>query len=166
MRATRPGGRDVVVTPFSYTLGVGLEDLELVGSAAITGTGNAGANTLNGATNSAANVLIGGLGDDEYILGAGDTYIENPGEGIDAIVLSSPAANPGNIFDLAPYPEIEGMRVTDAAGAATLLGDGRSNRLTGNLLGNILRGEGGDDRLAGGAGNDRYTGLAQAVGPT
>jgi Ca2+-binding RTX toxin-like protein len=158
------GAQDVVVTSFAYTLGLGLEGLELVGSAAVTGTGNGDANTLNGATNSAANVLIGGLGDDDYILGAGDTYVENPGEGIDAIVLSAPAGNPGNVYDLVPYGELEGIRVTDGAGAVTLLGDARDNRLVGNSFANVLQGFGGNDRLVGGGGDDSYLGFGANSG--
>lgn len=159
------GDGDVVVTSSDYViLSAGIEGVELTGSNAVTATGNEWANTLNGATNSAANVLIGGAGDDDYILGTGDTYVEAVDGGSDTVYITAPAATPDNVYDLTPYVNIEGLHATDGAGAVTLMGDARSNRLTGNSFANVLVGGAGDDSLAGGAGDDLYTGFGIGSG--
>jgi Ca2+-binding RTX toxin-like protein len=67
------GGTDLVRASFDHTLAAEVENLELIGSFAIDGTGNNLDNTLRG--NSAANVLIGGGGKDMMYGGAGaDTF--------------------------------------------------------------------------------------------
>ncbi|MEX5575052.1 calcium-binding protein [Pseudomonas lijiangensis] len=71
-------GIDTVESSVTWTLGSNLENLTLVGTSAINGTGNALANVLSG--NAAANTLTGGAGNDTYILGRGygvDTVVEN-----------------------------------------------------------------------------------------
>ncbi len=97
------GGIDQVNASASHTLGIGIENLTLLGAAALSGTGNtqantilgnAGANVLDGGSgndvlngNGAADVVIGGLGRDQLIGGAGgDTFDFN------ATAESGPAA--------------------------------------------------------------------------
>jgi Ca2+-binding RTX toxin-like protein len=68
----------------TWTLGANLENLTLLGTAAINGTGNSLNNTLTG--NSAANVLTGGAGNDTLTGGLGsDTYQVDRAEGRDTI---------------------------------------------------------------------------------
>src|SRR5262249_12161796 len=55
-------GTDRVESSVTWTLGLGLENLVLLGSAAISGTGNGLDNVIKG--NSAANTLTGGDGHD------------------------------------------------------------------------------------------------------
>ncbi len=82
------GGRDTVMATISFALAGGFEDLVLLGTAALTGTGtgadnritgNAGANTLYGLNG--ADTLDGGAGADRLFGGAGnDLFILRRGE--------------------------------------------------------------------------------------
>jgi Ca2+-binding RTX toxin-like protein len=72
-------GTDTVRASVGFTLSGNVENLVLTGAAAINGTGNTLANVLTG--NTAANVLAGGLGNDTYVVGAGDTVTELVGQG-------------------------------------------------------------------------------------
>ena len=69
-------GIDVIRIGTSYTLLNNFEDLELTGTASISGTGNGLANRLTG--NSGNNILNGGLRNDTLVGGAGnDTFVFN-----------------------------------------------------------------------------------------
>jgi Ca2+-binding RTX toxin-like protein len=59
-------GTDTVQSTFSYTLSANFENLTLLGSSSITGSGNASANILTG--NSGNNTLTGFAGNDTYSL--------------------------------------------------------------------------------------------------
>ena len=130
------GANDVVNTTVSYTLPDNVETLRLLGGQAIEGTGNALSNTLIGWMNPAANRLIGGLGNDSYFVGAGDTVVEVAGEGTDTISTYVDYALPDNVENLA----------ANASGNARVL--------TGNGLNNLITGSIGSDTLDGGAGID------------
>jgi Ca2+-binding RTX toxin-like protein len=158
--------RDTVKSSVSYTLGQWVEDLQLTGSAAISGAGNSLANVIDGSTNTAANVLAGGLGNDTYRLGIGDSAVEAPGEGTDTVVVVQGAVG---TYSVASFANIENLVLTDDLGTSNLVGDGEANQLTGNGSANSLSGGGGDDlivdgtggndqdSLFGGAGNDQLT---------
>jgi len=155
---------DRVETSISYTLPTGADYIDLVGTTAISATGNAGNNRLDGRQNTAGNQLIGGSGDDTYYLGSGDTYVEMAGGGSDTLVIETLAGNPQNAYDVNDFQNIENLTVTDAALTATLRGNDVDNRLTGNAFDNLLTGGLGNDQLSGGAGNDTYDGFATASG--
>lgn len=129
-----PGqGVDTVITDATFTLGDDVENLTLVGTAIINGTGNIGNNILAG--NSADNVLTGGTGDDTYVVDATDTIIENPGEGTDTVQTASS-------WVLAA--ELENLTLTGTA-AVNGTGNTANNILTGNSAANVLTGGAGDD---------------------
>ncbi|MEC4890332.1 MAG: calcium-binding protein, partial [Nitrospira sp.] len=137
-------GIDTVQSSVAYVLGDNVENLTLTGSAAINGTGNVLDNVLAG--NSAGNVLTGGAGNDTYIVGAGDTVVENVNEGTDTV-------QSGVSFTLGA--NVESLALT---GAASINGTGNAldNGLAGNSGDNILDGGAGADTMAGGEGNDTY----------
>lgn len=142
------GGIDTVNSSISYALGGELENLTLIGSAAIAGTGNAGNNTLDGSQNTAANVLTGGIGDDVYRLGAGDSVVENANEGMDTVYAA---------FSYTLGNNVENLVLTSATNA-TATGNTLNNRLTGSNANDVLNGNAGNDYLNGMYGNDTLNG--------
>lgn len=144
------GGTDTVNSSISYVLNDNLENLILVGTGAISGTGNSGNNTLNGSLNAAANTLAGGLGDDTYVIGAGDVIVEQAGEGIDSVNVASSYTLGDNL---------ENLTLTSSM-ADNGTGNALDNRLVGNGYNNALSGLGGNDYLSGGYGNDTLNGGA------
>jgi Ca2+-binding RTX toxin-like protein len=128
-------GVDTVQSNIAYTLGANVENLTLTGSSSVSGTGNDLNNTLVG--NTGANALRGGLGNDLYVIGSGDTVTENSDEGVDT-VQSSVMHTLGN--------HVENL---------TLSGNSAING-TGNDLSNVLTGNSAVNTLSGGAGNDTY----------
>jgi Ca2+-binding RTX toxin-like protein len=147
---------DEVRSSVSYTLPTNVENLVLIGTAAINGGGNALNNQLTG--NSADNVLsggsgidtmTGGLGNDSYsVSDTGDVVIENVNEGTDTV--SSRAAT----YTLAA--NVENLILT---GVAAINGGGNAlnNQMTGNSADNVLSGGSGIDTMTGGLGNDSYS---------
>ncbi len=160
-------GTDTVESPVTYTLGVNVEKLVLIGSGTIDGTGNTLGNTLTG--NSAANTLygldgtdtldglggadqmFGGAGNDTYVVdNAGDTVTELSSQGTDTVKA-------GISYTLGA--NIEKLTLT---GSAALSGTGNTlaNTITGNSGANALYGAAGNDTLDGGAGADLLYGNA------
>jgi Ca2+-binding RTX toxin-like protein len=166
------GGTDLVRSSLTWTLGADVENLTLIGSGAIDGTGNALANVITG--NSADNrldggsgndtlnggagndtldggpgndQLLGGAGDDLYLIDStSDVVTENAGEGTD-IVHSSLTRTLGS--------NVEKLTLT---GSANINGTGNAldNVLVGNIGDNTLNGGAGSDSMQGSAGNDTY----------
>ena len=139
-------GLDTVRASIAYTLGNGLENLELTGNQAISGTGNGLANVLDGSQNAAANELRGLGGNDTYIVGAGDTVIEELNGGIDLVKAYVSYVLGDNLENLS----LLGSDNLDATGNAL------ANVITGNDGNNILDGGAGVDTLRGGKGDDTY----------
>ena len=75
-------GTDTVKVSLTYTLGTNLEDMMLIGSLAIDGTGNGVANILTG--NDQANSLSGLDGNDTMLGGGGNDTL-NGGTGMDSL---------------------------------------------------------------------------------
>ncbi|CAA2105741.1 Bifunctional hemolysin/adenylate cyclase [Methylobacterium bullatum] len=146
-------GTDLVRSSATLTLGLNLENLTLIGSAAINGTGNTLANTIRG--NGAANILnggkgsdtlVGGLGNDTYVTDGGDTIVEALDGGTDLVQSAVSLTLGDNLENLT----LTGKAVTNGTGNAL------ANRITGNAAANVLDGGTGSDTLIGGLGDDTY----------
>ncbi len=95
-----------------------------------------------------ADTMSGGRGDDTYDVATGDIVIEQPGEGIDTVLLWSASAYrlPTNV---------ENIRIMDAR-ASQAIGNELANWMVGGAGDNLLDGRGGDDVLVGGDGRDTF----------
>ena len=177
------GGTDTVQSSVSFTLGSDLENLTLLGNAALNGTGNTLSNLLIGT--SEANILAGLDGNDNLDGGAGNDTLDG-GAGNDT--LTGGTGNDrlvGGLGNDIYVVDSTGDMVVEAAAAGTDLvqssvshtlgtdlenltltgttaingtGNVASNVLTGNTGANILVGLAGNDSLYGGTGNDSLDG--------
>jgi Ca2+-binding RTX toxin-like protein len=178
---TGPTGVDRILSTVSINLGVAaraagaIENVSLLGSAAISAIGNGWANSING--NAAANVLYGmagndvlngGAGADRMFGGAGtDTYyVDRAGDIVSEAVASSSGTDRvvSSISFILPYAPSAAGAVENLTllGAAAINGTGNAfaNAIVGNTAANTLSGLAGNDVLNGGAGADRMFGGA------
>ncbi len=151
-------GIDTVLSSISFTLGANLENLTLLGTGNLNGTGNSLSNTITG--NGGNNILngrvgndtlVGGDGNDTYIIDSGaDVAIEAADAGVDSVQASASVFLSANVENLT------------LLGTGNLGGTGNSlnNLLIGNSGNNNLNGADGNDTMQGGAGNDVLIGGA------
>jgi Ca2+-binding RTX toxin-like protein len=146
---TLNSGIDTVQSTITYVLTQNVENLTLLGSAAINGTGNVLDNTLAG--NSGANVLTGGLGNDTY-------YVDNPSD----VVVEAASEGTDLVFSSITYSLTAGVEKLTLTGTAAINGTGNilNNVITGNASNNTLTASAGSDSLDGGAGADILVGGA------
>ncbi|TWI23409.1 beta-glucanase (GH16 family) [Bradyrhizobium yuanmingense] len=98
-------------------------------------------------TGGTGNTLVGGAGDDTYVVGSANAIIvEKPGEGVDTVQVW------GVSQTLAP--NVENLSLMQ--GGLNGTGNDLANRMAGSSGNDILDGAGGDDWLFGGAGNDTF----------
>ena len=170
VRGVQPGNLQATATGFTYTDASAQSSLFAVAHLApaaevIDGTsgddnlvggdgdstiyGHEGNDTLYGGAG--ANTLAGGTGNDTYIIDhAGETVIENAGEGVDLVRSSISYTLGDNVENLT-------LTGTDAINGT---GNALDNLLTGNAGNNVLDGGAGNDILDGGGGNDTLIGGA------
>lgn len=172
-------GTDLVQAWVNATLAANIENLTLMGSAALSGTGNGLANTMTG--NGAANILSGeagndylfGLGGDDFLLGGLGIDNLDGGAGIDRMegglgndlyfvddsadmVVELAGEGVDSVQSSATFilgANLENLTLT---GSASVNGTGNeaTNIIYGNSAANTLWGMAGGDQIHGGDGND------------
>jgi len=160
-------GTDTVQTSlatYSIAANASIENLSYTGTAAFTGTGNAGNNTIIGSTGADAidggagnDTMNGGAGNDTYTVdAAGDLIIDSAGTDTVRTALTgySLAAGIENLTIIAAA----GISVTGNDLANTVTGAAGNDTIDGGVGNDSLVGAAGNDSLVGGAGNDSITG--------
>ncbi|MDB9397977.1 beta strand repeat-containing protein, partial [Microcystis aeruginosa] len=156
---------DTLQSAITRTLPTNVENLRLIGTNNINGTGNAANNKITG--NSGNNILAGGNGDDTYHFNAStplgsDTIQETTTGGIDTIDFTGTnTAVRVNLGVTTNQTAVtNNLRLTFSANNTieNIISDSGNDRLTGNSLNNTLTGGGGNDQLTGQNGNDSLIG--------
>lgn len=171
-------GDDTVNSSVNYTLGANVENLTGQGTTGLTLTGNTLANTITGTIggdlifggdDNLVDALIGGQGNDTYIIrNTGSTVVTTNdvitedtnnalnSSGIDTVLVVASAAR--NAYTLNAGAGVENINASDVASTLRLdlTGNEFSQNISGNNGVNILTGGGGADTLTGFGGNDTY----------
>ena len=163
------GGTDSVRSTVTFTIGAFVENLTLIGTGAINGTGNSLANSIAG--NTRANILNGAGGADTMSGGAGNDlyYVDNSGDSVVELAAGGTDSVRSTVgFTLGANVEnltLIGSAAVGATGNAlanTLTGNNAANLIHGEAGNDTMRGAGGNDSIGGGAGNDNLGGGAGA----
>ena len=138
-------GTDSVQASVSFTLPGHVENLTLLGSGDLTGTGNAQNNRITG--NAGNNTIEGGAGTDVLDAAGGTDTASYAGAGA-AVSVS---------FLISGFAQNTGGAGTDTlSNFENLTGSGFNDTLIGDAGDNVLDGGAGVDSLRGGAGNDTF----------
>lgn len=129
------GGNDTVRSSVNHTLSANVENLVLLGSGAVDGTGNSGDNRITGTVGN--NALAGGAGVDTV------SYA-NAIASVTVALAQQTAQNTG------------GAGIDTLSGFENVIGSAQADQLTGTAGNNRLDGGIGADTLTGGAGDDVY----------
>jgi len=170
-------GGGYIFSSGDYKLSNSFRDMTMVGDRASRGEGNDLANVLNGGTmldpfrtksfagatgNFVANVLVGGKGDDTYVLGDGDRIEELAGEGNDIAYLEWSGRGVAATASFDNYANVEAIDLRLSNLVWTLNGNAQDNAMYGNQYNDVLRGGAGNDTLVGREGGDMLDGGAGA----
>ena len=133
------GGIDTVIASLTYTLFRHLENLTLVGTADLRGTGNDLNNIIIG--NDGSNRLTGGVGNDTVTGGHGaDLFLFAAGSGVDLITDFSPTDNDRfNVHAISQGTAFgAGITITQSGGDTLIdLGSGNTVTVTGALVADV-----------------------------
>jgi Ca2+-binding RTX toxin-like protein len=163
-----------VLTTVDYTLGANVENLTLLGTSNLNGTGNALNNSLLGnagdkglygldgndtlSSDGGNDTLDGGTGADKMAGGTGNDayYVDNVGD----VVVENAAAGSDRVLATVDYTLSANVEKLTLLGSANLNGTGNilDNNLTGNSGNNMLLGLDGNDTISGNGGNDTLDG--------
>jgi len=137
-------GIDTVLSSVNFTLSSALENLTLT-AAGLTGTGNSLANVIT--ANADNDTLVGGGGNDTYVITAGVSgTVITDSSGTDTVQSAVTYT-----LDL----NLENLTLTGAS-AIDGTGNNLANSITGNAAANVLDGGAGADTMTGGLGDDTY----------
>lgn len=134
-----------------------IENVELTADDTVA-MGNAGDNRLDGSMATGANTLIGGDGNDTYIVDSNDTVVEADNGGVDTVVIRKLAAGTTTFYVPTQSNNIEVYQLHhDAGNNVNLVGSDRNDILVGNDSANTLSGGEGDDELRSGGNGTWYS---------
>lgn len=175
------GGIDTIKSSIDFDLGADGDDVENLTLAALAGnidgtgnalanviTGNEGNNTLDGGLGTGIDTLIGGAGNDTYLvdlvkvsgvvkLMALITEVAGAPGGIDTLVVRSDDLALTTAVNGPLSANLENLDISQTgSNLLNLTGNASNNTLTGNDAGNTLNGLVGADNMYGGNGNDTY----------